>query len=130
MKDVLTYKGYYGTVSYNADDEVLHGKIIGINDLVTYEGESTATLKNAFHEAVDDYISTCHAVGKPAQKTFKGSFNIRIPSELHKEASFVASQRQMSLNDLVKTAIAYLVNHQDILTFPANDSSSSVENVR
>lgn len=126
MKDVLTYKDYYGTVSYNAEDEVLYGKIIGINDLVTYEAESTAALKSAFQEAVEDYIMTCKAVSKTPQKTFKGSFNVRIPSELHKEASFIASQRQISLNDLVKTAIAYLVNHQDILAFPTNDTSSSV----
>ncbi|SEK26865.1 type II toxin-antitoxin system HicB family antitoxin [Parapedobacter koreensis] len=116
MKDVLAYKDYYGTVSYSADDEVLHGKIIGINDLVTYEAASTTELKQAFHEAVDDYIATCEAIGKQPQKTFKGSFNVRIPSELHKEASIVASQRHISLNDLVKAAIAYAVKHQDMLS--------------
>ena len=116
MKDVLTYKDYYGTVSYNAEDEVLHGKIIGINDLVTYEAGSTTKLKNAFHEAVDDYIATCEAIGKQPQKTFKGSFNVRIPSELHKEASMIASQKHISLNDLVKAAISYAVKHQEVIT--------------
>src|SRR5690606_16435491 len=116
MKDVLTYKGYYGTVSYSADDEMLHGNIIGINDLVTYEAESTFGLKQAFHEAVDDYLSTCAAIGKDPQKTFKGSFNVRIPSELHKEASMVAARQQISLNDLVKAAIAYAVEHHDVLS--------------
>ena len=116
MNNVLTYKDYYGTVSYSADDEVLHGKIIGINDLVTYEAESASGLKQAFHEAVDDYLTTCAEIGKQPQKTFKGSFNVRIPNELHKEASMVAAQRQISLNDLVKAAIAYAVKHQDVLS--------------
>src|SRR5690606_18797002 len=115
MKDVLAYKDYYGTVSYSAEDELLHGRIIGINDLVTYEAESAAGLKQAFHEAVDDYIVTCKEIGKQPQKTFKGSFNVRIPSELHKEASMVASHRHISLNDLVKAAISYAVRHQDVL---------------
>ncbi|WP_257669967.1 type II toxin-antitoxin system HicB family antitoxin [Parapedobacter tibetensis] len=115
MNDILTYKDYRGTVSYQAEDEVLHGKILGIDDLVTYEATSTPALKNAFHEAVDDYIATCEAIGKSPQKTFKGSFNVRIPSDLHKDAAMVAATRQMSLNDLVKEAIAYVVKHQDIL---------------
>jgi len=116
MKDVLTYKDYYGTVLYRAEDEVLYGKILGINDLVTYEAESAPGLKQAFHEAVDDYLSTCEAIGKPPQKTFKGSFNVRIPGELHKAASMVASQRHISLNDLVKAAIAYAIKHEDVLS--------------
>ena len=116
MKDLLTYKDYYGTVSYSADDEVLHGKIIGINDLVTYEAESASGLKQAFHEAVDDYLTTCVAIGKQPQTTYKGSFNVRIPNELHKEASMLAAQRRISLNDFVKAAIAYAVKHKDILS--------------
>ena len=110
MNDILEYKGYYATVHFNAEDEVFHGKIIGINDHVSFEGTTVTDLKAAFHEAVDDYLETCKELGKEPEKTYKGSFNVRIPSELHREAARVAAMKNMSLNDFVRCAIDYLVH--------------------
>ena len=110
MNDILVYKNYYATVHFNADDEVFHGKIIGINDLVNFEGTTVAQLKKAFHEAVDDYLETCKSLGKEPDKVYKGSFNIRIPSELHREAARHAALKNMSLNDYVRYALDYLIH--------------------
>jgi len=60
--NILKYKGYYGSVEYSADDECFFGKIIGITDLITFEGESVVALKKAFGEAVEDYLVLCEAV--------------------------------------------------------------------
>ena len=59
MRDVLTYKGFIGSVHFSAEDKVFHGKIEGIDDLVTFEGRSVDELIKAFHEEVDDYIKLC-----------------------------------------------------------------------
>jgi predicted HicB family RNase H-like nuclease len=53
MKDVMHYKDFIGSVHFNADDEIFYGKIEGINDLVTFEGESVKKLKKAFEEAIE-----------------------------------------------------------------------------
>ena len=50
MKDILTYKGFMGTVHFSAEDKVFHGKIEGIDDLVTFEGKSVDELIKAFHK--------------------------------------------------------------------------------
>ena len=34
MKNHLEYKGYIGTVEFSTEDNLLFGKITGINDLV------------------------------------------------------------------------------------------------
>ena len=47
---MLKYKGYLGSAEFSAEDEVLHGQIVAINDLVTYEGDSVKALKKAFEE--------------------------------------------------------------------------------
>ncbi|MYG28171.1 MAG: type II toxin-antitoxin system HicB family antitoxin, partial [Boseongicola sp. SB0677_bin_26] len=60
---MLEYKGYLGKIEYSEDDEVLHGRLEFIRDLVTYEGTDAKSLKAAFHEAVDDYIAFCEAEG-------------------------------------------------------------------
>lgn len=107
MSDLLTYKGYYGSAHYSAADEVFYGKLEGIDDLVNYEGSSVKELIKAFNEAVEDYLETCKEIGKEPNKTYKGSFNVRIPTELHRNASIFAASKDISLNDFVKTAIQY-----------------------
>ena len=97
---------------FSAEDEVFHGKIIGINDLVSFEGTTVKELKKAFHQAVEDYLETCEELGKEPEKTYKGSFNVRIPSELHREAARHAALNNMSLNDYVRHAIDYLIHKQ------------------
>ncbi len=105
MNDLLQYKGYYAAVHFSAADEVFYGKLLGISDLVTFEGVSVKALKEAFEEAVEDYLLTCAELGKDPEKTYKGSFNVRISPELHRKAANLASMRKISLNDLVKQAI-------------------------
>ena len=105
MGDTMTYKGYIGTVRYSEEDEVFHGKIEAINDLIMFEGSSVKELKKAFHEAVDDYLETCKEMGRAPQKPFKGSFNVRIPSDLHRKAAEKATRMGVSLNQLVQKAL-------------------------
>lgn len=57
MKDLLKYKDFIGSVHFSTYDEVFHGKLIGIDGLVTLEGGSVVELKKSFEEAVEDYLS-------------------------------------------------------------------------
>ncbi|TDW96311.1 type II toxin-antitoxin system HicB family antitoxin [Dinghuibacter silviterrae] len=115
MNDILQYEGYYASVHFSSEDEVFYGKILGIDDLVNFEGASVKELKKAFHEAVDDYIETCKELGKEPNKTYKGTFNVRISTELHKAAAVYAAHNNVSLNDFVKTAIHFALMHQEDL---------------
>jgi predicted HicB family RNase H-like nuclease len=110
MNDVLQYKGYYGDIRYSAYDDVFHGKIIGISDLVTFEGSSIKELKKAFHESVDDYLAYCKELGQEPDKSYKGSFNVRISPELHRQAARYAALNNMTLNEFVKYAIDKMIS--------------------
>jgi len=105
MKDVLTYKGFIGTVHFSAEDKVFHGKIEGIDDLVTFEGHSVEELIKAFHNEVDDYIALCKEMGKEPIRSYKGSFNVRISPEMHRKAVEKATKKGLSLNQFVQKAI-------------------------
>lgn len=111
MKDVMIYKDYIGSVHYSAEDEVFYGILEGINDSISYEGSSVSELKAAFEEAVEDYLELCNLNGKEPEKVYKGSFNIRIKPELHKQAAQKAMLEGKSLNQFVEEAIEkYSVN--------------------
>ena len=64
MKDVLKYKDYIGKVHFSAEDEVFFGKLEGIDDLITFEGNNVDQLKSSFQEAVEDYLEICESLGK------------------------------------------------------------------
>ena len=66
---MLEYKGYLGSVEYSDEDEVLHGRLEFIRDLVSYEGKDAKGIKAAFQEAVDDYLELCEAEGLKADVT-------------------------------------------------------------
>lgn len=105
MKDVMIYKDYIGSVHYSAEDEIFFGKIVGINDSISFEGSSVKELKAAFEDAVEDYIELCRLNEKEPEKTYKGSLNIRIRPDLHRLAAQKALIKGKSLNQFIEDAI-------------------------
>lgn len=105
MSNILEYKGYYTKVEYSAEDNILFGKIEGINDLVTFEEENPKLVEQAFHEAVDDYLIFCEDIGQEPDKVYKGTFNVRIAPELHRKLALISFANGESLNQSVEKAI-------------------------
>jgi predicted HicB family RNase H-like nuclease len=126
MSEVMQYKGYIATLHFSAEDEVFHGKIIGINDLIIFEGSSVKELKKAFKESIEDYLETCRALKKSPDKTYKGSFNVRISSDLHREAAIFAAIKNMTLNDFVKNAIRFALSKSGGNDFSINTGNELV----
>ncbi len=56
MNNTMEYKGYVGSVEFSEEDAIFYGKVMGINSLISYEGENARELVEGFHKAVDDYI--------------------------------------------------------------------------
>jgi len=112
MTDILQHKNYYASVHFSADDEVFYGRVLGINDLVSFEGASVKELKAAFEEAVQDYLETCAELGKEPEKTYKGTFNVRVPTDLHKEAALFAAGHNLTLNEFVKMALSFTLKNK------------------
>lgn len=123
MKDTLTHNGFIGSVHFSAEDKVFHGKIEGINDLVTFEGSSVDGLSKAFHEAIEDYIELCKEAKKTPRRSYKGSFNIRVSPEIHGKAITKAKQLGISLNKLVQTAIEHEIDDRHCQTYKTNHAS-------
>ncbi len=111
--DLLEYKEYLGTVHFSAEDQVFYGKIFGISDMVSFEGSSVTELISAFQESVEDYLITCKQVKKKPEKSYKGSFNVRIPPEIHKEVALRATRENISLNEFIKQVLTFAVNNPE-----------------
>ena len=105
MNNTITYKNYIGTVNFSEDDSVFFGKVSGIKDSISFEGDTVESLIADFHMAVDEYLEFCRECGKEPQQQYKGSFNVRITADLHRKSSLGASAKNISLNSYVEQAI-------------------------
>lgn len=104
MKPILEYKGYLGSAEVSVEDGLIHGKLLYINDVISYAAESPKDIKPAFEAAVDDYLETCAEFGDQPDTPFKGSFNVRLGSDLHRQCALEAERAGTRLNDWVRGA--------------------------
>ena len=105
MSNTLEYKGYIGTVEFSAADNVLHGRVLGIDGLISYEGDSIQNLRKDFEEAVDSYLKMCSEEALEPQRSYKGKFNVRISPELHRNLAYYSYAHGKTLNSTVEEAI-------------------------
>lgn len=109
MNSLLLYKKYNGTVEYSKEDGCLFGKVLGIRSLLSYEGDSVKELEQDFQNVIDEYLEDCKERNVEPEQPYKGSFNIRISPELHRDIALYAIEHGKSLNTVVAEALARYV---------------------
>lgn len=102
----MKHKGYQGTVTYDDEAKIFHGEVLGLKDMITFQGTSVEELNEAFKDSVDDYLEFCKKKGRVPEKPFSGNLTLRIPSEIHKEITVEAKYRGISLNAFLTEVIS------------------------
>jgi predicted HicB family RNase H-like nuclease len=102
----MKYKGYTGIVEFDEESQVLSGRVIGLRDVITFEGDSVAEVIQAFHDSVDDYLDFCAQRGESPEKPYSGQFVLRLDPRLHRELAHVAEETTTSLNALIEGVLA------------------------
>jgi predicted HicB family RNase H-like nuclease len=102
----MEYKGYTGQITaVDEEQEIIHGEIGGINDVITFEGKTFEDLVQAFHDSVDDYLSFCEERTESPEKPLSGKFLVRVSPDLHRQATLAAKKAGESLNAWVASAM-------------------------
>ena len=109
---MMQYKGYFGKAEYDNQARILHGEVLGIRDVVTFQADSIDKIERAFRESVDDYLAFCAARGETPDKPASGRFVVRVPPDLHRDLTILAKAKQRSLNDLVVATLAEVVESE------------------
>ena len=94
----MTYKGYGAKVEFDDDAMIFHGEVIGIRDVVTFQGKTVNELKKAFHDSVDDYLDMCQSRGEEPEKPFSGKFVVRVSPDVHRKIYMAAKKAGQSIN--------------------------------
>jgi predicted HicB family RNase H-like nuclease len=105
---MMKYKGYIGHVEYDDEARIFHGEVVGLRDIITFQGTSVEELEQAFKDSIEDYLAWCKERREKPEKTFSGTFNLRIPPELHAKLAFQAKTFGMSLNTYVTEKLRFV----------------------
>lgn len=107
MSNIMKYKGYWAEIKYSDEDECFCGYIEGLKDnVISFEGVTVKELKKDFKDAIESYLETCKQLGKEAEEQCKGSLNVRLGVELHNKAKMKSIEKNISINELIKNAVA------------------------
>ncbi len=97
----MEYKGYTGIPFIDEESESLYGHVIGLRDVITFQGDTFAELAQSFRDSVDEYLDFCTSLGRSPEKPFSGRLLLRIPPDLHRKLANAAEASKMSLNALI-----------------------------
>jgi len=98
MSNTMSYRGYAARIDYDDADGIFTGRIAGIRDGVGFHADTVEGLREAFREAVEDYLETCARIGKEPQKAYSGQMMFRVDPEVHRKAALAAELAGKSLN--------------------------------
>ena len=94
----MTYKGYTARVEFDGSDEIFVGRVLGINAIIGFHGETVTELRKDFEAAIDFLIEDCKARGIEPEKPASGKIMLRVPPEVHSAALIAAKTSGTSLN--------------------------------
>ena len=106
---MINYKGYSGTVRFDDEAEVFHGEVLGLRDVVTFQGTTVEELKHAFRDSIDDYLDYCEERGEEPDKPFSGKFLMRLDPSLHRKLHELSAENGTSLNAWLTDKLAQVV---------------------
>lgn len=106
---MIEYKGYTGVFEFDRSIDAFHGRIVGLMDVVTFQGRSLDELRREMAESVEDYLEFCAEAGKAPERPYRGEFLVRTTPELHRAAAIEAEASGMSLNAWIEATLSTVV---------------------
>jgi len=98
---MLDYKDYQGVVEFDYDASIFFGEVMGLRDVITFQGKTVEEMEQSFQDSIDEYLKFCEELGREAEKPFSGRFNVRITPALHRAVAARAKRENKSLNQWI-----------------------------
>jgi predicted HicB family RNase H-like nuclease len=105
MTNLMQHRGYTASMTFDTEDKVIVGRVLDIDDILTFHGESVAEFEANFHRVVDDYIAACEALGSEPEKPASGKMMLRVSPEVHAASLKAAALGGTSLNRWAEQAL-------------------------
>ena len=105
MINTMSYKGYTANMLFDAEDKIIVGRVLDVDDIIAFHGASVAEFESNFHAAIEGYLAASQALGSPPEKPASGNVMLRIAPEVHAAALKAAARSGTSLNKWAEGAL-------------------------
>lgn len=78
----MTYRGYTASMTFDAEDKIIVGRVLDVDDIISFHGDSVADFEANFQLVVDDYVQACERLGGAPEKPASGKLMLRARSDL------------------------------------------------
>ncbi|KAF3361772.1 hypothetical protein PHSC3_001662 [Chlamydiales bacterium STE3] len=106
---MMKHKSYSSHIEYDDEAKIFHDEVLGIKDVITFQGTTVDEIEQAFDDSVDDYLAVCVKKGKEPDRPFSGKFNLRISPDLYAKLSMMAQLQGESLNNYIMRMLQRLI---------------------
>jgi len=106
----LKYKEYQAQIRVDEERDTFFGRVLDLNDKIAFEGSSLAELREAFADAIEDYIDWCKESGEEPERPYSGRVLVRMEPDLHRSLARRASGCGESLNGFIVSTLATAVS--------------------
>ena len=101
----MSYRGYTASMIFDAEDKIIVGRVLDIDDMISFHGESVAEFESNMHAVVDDYITSCERLGSAPEKPASGKLMPRVAPVVHAAALKAAARSGVSPNKWAEQAL-------------------------
>ena len=101
----LKYKGYIGRAEYDDEAGIFHGQVVGLRDVITFQGTSVKELEREFRNSVDVYLEWCEEERTEPEKPYSGQFRLRVGPDVHRRVAIASELAGESINKWVLACI-------------------------
>ena len=84
--NTMIYKGYKARMDFDTEDKIIVGRVLDIDDIITFHGTSVAEFEDAFQSAIDSYIVACNRLGQEPERPASGRMMLRVDPAVHAAA--------------------------------------------
>lgn len=110
MTNTMTYRGYTASMTFDPEDKIIVGRVLDIDDIIAFHGESVGEFETNFHSAIESYIAACEQLGSAPEKPASGKLMLRIAPAIHAGALKAAALSGTSLNKWAEHVLSKAIN--------------------
>ncbi|MEG5061351.1 type II toxin-antitoxin system HicB family antitoxin [Microcoleus sp. A2-C5] len=67
---MITYKGYSASIEVDLEAEILFGRVLDINDVVTFKAKTIEQARQEFQKSINDYLEFYKELGQEPDRPF------------------------------------------------------------
>ncbi|MDR2573302.1 MAG: type II toxin-antitoxin system HicB family antitoxin [Desulfovibrio sp.] len=108
--NTMQYKDYTALIEFSGEDGCLIGKVLGIRDMIVFDGNTVDEIRKNFHDMIDHYIAACSKAGREPNNPVS-EVMIPVSPSLYAKIAKKAEYDGVPVHTVMETALQRFVQH-------------------